>query len=176
MLTEQMLGRSPALAALNRVAAGHHEKADGSGYHKGLRADATDRAGRILAAVDIYVGLTTERADRPAFSDDDAAAELRGLVSGGVLEHETADAVLTAAGHRESRTSTPRPKNPGGLTRREVEVLRLAAMGLTTQQIADRLFISPKTADHHVQHVYTKIEVSTRAAAALWAMQHDLVH
>jgi DNA-binding CsgD family transcriptional regulator len=56
-----------------------------------------------------------------------------------------------------------------------VEVLRLAAMGLTTREVADRLFISAKTADHHIQHVYTKIEVSTRAAAALWAMQHELV-
>ena len=54
-------------------------------------------------------------------------------------------------------------------------MLRLAAMGLTTREIADRLFISPKTADHHIQHVYTKIDVSTRAAAALWAMQHELV-
>jgi len=54
-------------------------------------------------------------------------------------------------------------------------VLDLAARGLTKQQIADRLFISPKTADHHIQHIYTKIGVSTRAAAALWAMQHDLV-
>ena len=69
MLTEQMLRRSPALAVLNPVAAAHHEKADGSGYHKGLRADAVDRGAHVLAAVDIYVGLTTERADRPAFSD-----------------------------------------------------------------------------------------------------------
>ena len=42
-------------------------------------------------------------------------------------------------------------------------------------EIADRLYISPKTTDHHIQHVYAKIEASTRAAAALWAMQHDLV-
>ena len=68
-----------------------------------------------------------------------------------------------------------RTEGPGGLSRRETEVLRLAAMGLTTREIADRLFISPKTADHHIQHVYTKIDVSTRAAAALWAMQHELV-
>jgi len=54
-------------------------------------------------------------------------------------------------------------------------VLRLAAKGLTTRAIADRLYISPKTAEHHIQHVYTKIGVSTRAAAALWAMQHDVV-
>ncbi|MDP9330401.1 MAG: LuxR C-terminal-related transcriptional regulator [Actinomycetota bacterium] len=174
MFTEQMLGRSPALAALNPIAAAHHEKADGSGYHKGLKTPATERAARILAAADIYVGLTTERADRPALSPDSAATELRGLVSRGELEHDTTDAVLTAAGHA-SRTPTRRVQHPGGLTRREVEVLNLAARGLTTQQIADRLFISPKTADHHIQHVYTKIEVSTRAAAALWAMQNELV-
>jgi HD-GYP domain-containing protein (c-di-GMP phosphodiesterase class II) len=176
MLTEQMLGRSPALAALNPVAAAHHEKADGSGYHKGLQAEATDRAARVLAAADIYVGLTTERADRPAFSADLAATELRGLASRRVLEQDTADAVLMAAGHHEPRTRrTSRLQHPGGLTRREVEVLRLAAKGLTTREIADRLYVSPKTADHHIQHVYTKIGVSTRAAAALWAMQHDVV-
>jgi DNA-binding CsgD family transcriptional regulator len=54
------------------------------------------------------------------------------------------------------------------------EVLRLAARSLTTREIADRLYISAKTADHHIQHVYTKLGVSTRAAAALWAMQHAL--
>ena len=43
------------------------------------------------------------------------------------------------------------------------------------EAIADRLFISPKTADHHIQHIYDKIGVSTRAAAALWAMQHAVV-
>jgi len=53
--------------------------------------------------------------------------------------------------------------------------LRLASRGFTTQQIADRLFISAKTADHHTQHIYNKIRVSTRAAAALWAMQNAMV-
>lgn len=174
MLTEQMLRRSPALAAVNPIASAHHERADGTGYHKGLRAGATEGAARILASTDIYVGLTTERADRPAMSEDHAAAELRGLVSDGVLERDTTDAVLTAAGHDGS--GRPRDGDqPGGLTAREIEVLRLAARGLTTKQIADQLFISPKTADHHIQHTYSKIGVSTRAAAALWAMQHDLV-
>jgi len=92
-----------------------------------------------------------------------------------VLEPETTDAVLVAAGHRTSHLPARRAQHPGGLTGREVEVLHLAALGLTTKEIADRLYISPKTADHHIQHVYTKIEVSTRAAAALWAMQHDVV-
>ena len=68
MLTEQMLRRSPALAALNPVASAHHEKCDGSGYHKRVRADADDLGACVLAATEIYVGLTTERADRPPFS------------------------------------------------------------------------------------------------------------
>jgi HD-GYP domain-containing protein (c-di-GMP phosphodiesterase class II) len=177
MLTEQMLRRSPALATLNPIACAHHEKIDGSGYHKRLRVDAADTDAVVLAAVDIYVGLTTERADRAPFSDEDAATELRGLASQGVLDQRATNAVLMAAGHGEPiAPASRREQHPGGLSGREVEVLRLAAKGLTTRQIADRLYISPKTADHHIQHVYTKIGVSTRAAAALWAMQHAVVH
>src|SRR5262249_36689551 len=150
-------------------AAAHHEKADGSGYHKRLRNDAAGASPCLLAAADVYVGLTTERADRAAFSPDDAAAELRRLVSAGVLDHRATQAVLAAAGHDGSPGGKPpRAQHAGGLSDREVQVLHLAAKGLTTKQIADRLFISPKTADHHIQHVYTKIGVSTRAAAALW--------
>jgi HD-GYP domain-containing protein (c-di-GMP phosphodiesterase class II)/DNA-binding CsgD family transcriptional regulator len=176
MLTEQMLRRSPALAVLNPVACAHHEKCDGSGYHKRVQADADDLGACVLAATEIYVGLTTERADRQPFTPDDAAAELRRLESQGVLEPRASRAVLVAAGHGEPRgPSGKRPVNPGGLTRREVDVLRLAAKGLTTREIADRLSISPKTADHHIQHIYGKINVSTRAAAALWAMQHTVV-
>ncbi len=176
MLTEQMLRRSPALAALNPVASAHHEKCDGSGYHKRVRADTSDASACLLAAAEVYLGLTTERADRPRFSDEDAANELRRLDSEGVLEPRATRAVLVAAGHGEPAARTRRrPQNPGGLSGREVDVLRLAARGLTTRQIADRLVISPKTADHHIQHIYTKIDVSTRAAAALWAMQHEIV-
>jgi len=92
------------------------------------------------------------------------------------MDGRSADAVLVAAGHGEPRApSRRRQVNPGGLTRREVDVLRLAAKGLTTREIAGRLYISPKTADHHIQHIYGKINVSTRAAAALWAMQHTVV-
>ena len=177
MLTEQMLRRSPALATLNPLASAHHEKKDGSGYHKRLRADAADPGGAgVLAAADIYVGLTTERADRPALSDADAATELRRFASQGVLDQRATDAVLAAAGHGDPRApASRRAQHPGGLSRREVEVLGLAAKGLTTRQIADRLHISPKTVDHHIQHVYTEIGVSTRAAAALWAMQNAVV-
>jgi HD-GYP domain-containing protein (c-di-GMP phosphodiesterase class II) len=176
MLTEQMLRRSPALAPLNPYAAAHHEKSDGSGYHKRVRADAVDPGACVLTAVEIYVGMTTDRADRDAWLAEEAAAELRQLAARGVTEPRATRAVLVAAGHGEPRARTvTRARLPGRLSRREVDVLRLAARGLTTQQIADRLSISPKTTDHHIQHIYTKIGVSTRAAAALWATQHAVV-
>jgi DNA-binding CsgD family transcriptional regulator len=176
MLTEQMLRRSPALGALNPVASAHHEKCDGTGYHKRMRVDAGNLVASVLAATEVYVGMTTDRADRPGFGAKEAAAALRRLVSQGVLEPRATDAVLAAAGYGEPAAATlRRPINPGGLSRREVDVLDLAARGLTTKEIADRLCISPKTADHHIQHIYNKIGVSTRAAAALWAMQNAVV-
>jgi len=175
MVTEQMLRRSGALRLLNPLAAAHHERPDGSGYHKSLAASALEPAAQVLTATDVYVGLTSDRADRPALPADDAAAELLTLAARGSLDPTATGAVLEAAGHSARVTTAARRAQPGGLTEREAEVLRLAARGLTTKAIAEQLFISPKTADHHIQHVYTKIGVSTRAAAALWAMQQALV-
>ena len=172
MLTEQMLRRSPALAELRAVAAGHHERADGSGYHKGLVAAQLPATTRVLAAADAYAALTADRAYRPAFSTKLAAAELRRAVADGTLDHDAVEAVLAGAGHAPPPFAAERRRE--GLTPREVEVLRLAAQGFTTKQIASRLVISAKTADHHIQHVYTKIGVSSRGAAALWAIQHGL--
>src|SRR5471030_1987594 len=103
---------------------------------------------------------------RDACSPEHAAAELRSLAAQGALGHRAMQAVLEAAGHGELKSATPsRPQNPAGLSRREVDVLCLAARGLKT------LFISAKTADHHIQHIYNKISVSTRAAPELWVMQ-----
>ena len=81
------------------------------------------------------------------------------------------EAVLGAAGHRIAR----RREGPAGLTRREVEVLRLLARGLSNKRIAEQLVISPKTVANHVEHIYTKIDASTRARASLFAMQHGLL-
>jgi DNA-binding NarL/FixJ family response regulator len=75
-----------------------------------------------------------------------------------------------AAGERPSRTRWPE-----GLSDREVEVLRLVARGLSNREVAEELVVSRRTAEHHVQHIYAKIGVSTRAAAALFAMEHGLL-
>jgi HD-GYP domain-containing protein (c-di-GMP phosphodiesterase class II) len=175
MVTEQMLRRSPALSRLNPVAAAHHERTDGTGYHKSLGAAGLEPAAHVLAVTDVYVGLTSDRADRTALSADDAATELMSCADRGTLDRAATNAVLEAAGHSERLAAAKPAPHAGGLTDREAEVLRLAARGLTTKAIAEQLFISAKTADHHIQHVYTKIGVGTRAAAALWAMQHAVV-
>ena len=89
----------------------------------------------------------------------------------GHLDADAVDAVLAAAGHRVPR----RQDGPAGLTSREVEVLKLLALGLSNKQIAARLVIAPKTAGNHIEHIYTKIGASNRAAAALFAMQQGLL-
>ena len=75
------------------------------------------------------------------------------------------------------RDPTPRVRRarPGGLSRRELEVLRLVAGGHTSGEIATELFISSRTAEHHIQNIYTKIGVSNRAAATRWAVMHRVV-
>ena len=177
MLTEQMLRRSPALAALNPVASAHHEKCDGSGYHKRVRADAGDLGACVLAATEIYVGLTTERADRPRVL---ARGRRRRASPARVGGRARASREPCGARRRGTRRAASARRASGRRTRAGSPGARSMCCasrhaGLTTRQIADRLYISPKTADHHIQHIYGKIGVSTRAAAALWAMQHAVV-
>jgi DNA-binding NarL/FixJ family response regulator len=92
-------------------------------------------------------------------------------VRAGRFDADAADAVLRAIGHRVPR----RREGPAGLTAREVEVLKLLAQGLSNKDIAARLVISPKTAGNHVEHIYAKIDASSRARAGLFAMQHGLL-
>jgi DNA-binding CsgD family transcriptional regulator len=113
---ERVLSRSPFLAALTPVASFHHERVNGSGYHRGTAVAEITPPARLLAAADAYHAMTE----------------------------------------------------------REAEVVAQLARGLQTKQVARRLGISAKTADHHIQNAYAKIGVSTRAAAALFAMEHGL--
>jgi HD-GYP domain-containing protein (c-di-GMP phosphodiesterase class II) len=170
-LSERMLAFSPALAPLGAIAVQHHERLDGSGYPRGLSGDAITPAGTILAAADTYHAMTEIRPHRPARSREEAASELRAEVAAGRLDGDATDAVLRAAGHRVKR----RREWPAGLTAREVEVLRLVARGLSNKEIAAELVISRKTAGSHVEHIYTKIGVSNRARASLFAMKHGLM-
>ena len=170
-LTERMLAASPGLAALGATAVQHHERLDGSGYPRGLRADALTPGGRVLGAADAYRSKLEPRPYRPAYGPEEAASWMRGEVRAGRLDGDAVDAVLRGAGHPSRR----RKPQPSGLTSREVEVLRLLALGLTNKAIAGALVISPKTASRHIEHIYAKIGVSNRARASLFAATHGLM-
>ena len=152
----------------------HHERLDGSGYHRQAKAPDLSPAARILAAAEAYQTAREDRPHRPALSAEAAAARLRTLVHAGKLCADGAGAVLTAAGQASRRAQAP--SAPAGLTARELEVLGLIAAGHTAKETARLLAIAPKTADNHIQNLYSKIGVSTRAGAALFALERGLVH
>jgi HD-GYP domain-containing protein (c-di-GMP phosphodiesterase class II) len=170
-LTERMLHQSAALAPLGEIAVQHRERLDGSGYPRGLSGGAISRPARVLGAADAYASMREPRPHRPARPTAEAAAELRAEVRAGRLDGTVVDAVLEAAGHRLPR----RREAVAGLTAREVEVLILLARGLSNRQIAERLVITPKTAGNHIEHIYAKIGASSRAGAAMFAVQHGLL-
>jgi DNA-binding NarL/FixJ family response regulator len=170
-LTERMLRQSAALAPLGDVAVQVRERLDGSGYPRGLSGGAIPMLARVLSAADVYAALREPRPYRLAHSAEQAPAEMRAEVRAGRLDGSAADAVLEADGHRLPR----RREALAGLTAREVEVLVLLARGLSNKQIAERLVITPKTASNHIEHIYAKIGASSRAAAAMFAVQHGLL-
>ena len=170
--TERFLARAEHLARLGAVASLHHERLDGGGYHRGASAGHLAFAARLLAAADVYQAMIEPRPHRPALSAEAAADQLRTEARRGRLDPQSVTAVCAAAGHR---ITMRRRAWPMDLTDREVEVLRLLARGLTNPEMARLLHLSPKTVGHHVEHLYDKIGVSTRPAAALFAMEHDLL-
>ena len=100
-----------------------------------------------------------------------AESVLRGEVRAGRLCAWSVDCVLASVG----RGAPPTKRFPADLTAREVQVLVHVSRGMTNKEISCALQISPRTVQHHVEHIYAKIGVSTRAAAALFAVRNDLV-
>lgn len=168
--TQRILAQTPLLAEVAAIAGAHHERLDGSGYHRSATAAMLDRETRLLAAADAYHGMRQARAHRPALAPAAAADALVADARDGRLCRRAVDAVLGAAG-------LPRPERsmPAGLTPREVEVLVHLARGATNKEIASSLGIAVRTANHHVENIYAKLDVTTRAAAAVFAVRHDLV-
>ena len=160
-------GRSVAALVLR-----HHERLDGSGYHRYAKASDLSPAARILAAAEAFQTAREARPYRPALNDAAAASKLRHAVREGKLCPQAVEAVLASAGLPTRRDS---PERLAGLTPREIEVLRLIAAGHTAKEAARQLDIAPKTADNHIQSLYSKIGVTTRAAAALYALERGLV-
>lgn len=168
---ERIFDGLPLFSRISDLVGGHHERVDGSGYHRGWRGDAMSLPAKILAAAEAYQSMIEPRPYRPAMSPAEAAGALRAAVRSGKIDAAAGRAVLDAAGHKVARARFPQV---AGLTPREIEVLRLLAGGQSIKQIARSLGVARKTADNHLQNLYSKIGVKTRGGATLFALEHGL--
>ena len=169
---ERLLNRSAGLAPLGVVIGEHHERLDGSGFHRGAHAADLSAAGRLLAAAEAYQSLIEDRPFRVTLKPAEAAARLREAARTGTLDGAAVAAVLQAAGQGGARK---KPALPSGLTVREADILCRVARGTPVKSIARELGISPKTVGNHLQNIYAKIGVTTRAGATLFAIESGLL-
>jgi HD-GYP domain-containing protein (c-di-GMP phosphodiesterase class II) len=167
--TEYILSHGNPFRALGSLPSSAEERFDGSGYHR--RVAQNGLAENLLAAANLYDELTFDRPGRATMSAQEAADHLTEQGRSGALIPAALEAVLRASG---SPSKTARKALPFGLTRREAQVIACLARSETTAQIAARLGISAKTADHHIQSIYTKTGVRGRAPIALFAIEHGL--
>jgi HD-GYP domain-containing protein (c-di-GMP phosphodiesterase class II) len=170
--SERILARPSALAQLGSMAACHHERLDGSGYHRSVGGELLSPSARLLAAANYYRARIEPRPNRAPLSPEAIVQQMRQEVRAGHLDGDAVNSVLKAAGHY---TTPVRHARIAGLSEREIEVLQLIARSLSNRQMAQRLNISEKTVGTHILHIYDKIGCSTRSAATLFAMQHHLI-
>lgn len=170
-LTERVLSRSLPLRQLGTIAGMCHERMNGSGYPRGLSGAAIPFAARVLAAAQTYQAVREDRPHRGALTPDAGTALLNEEVAAGRLDADAVRAVLIAADQPVPR----RTVQVAGLTAREVEVLCLMVRARSNKVIAQQLSITPRTVGSHIEHIYTKIGVTTRGAAAMFAMRHGLI-
>jgi HD-GYP domain-containing protein (c-di-GMP phosphodiesterase class II)/DNA-binding CsgD family transcriptional regulator len=170
--TERVLSQSVVWRDAAEVACAAHERLDAKGYHRAVPSPLLGRPARILAAADAYHAMREPRPHRPALDASAAAEALIADVAAARLDRDVVTALLDVVG---SRRKPPRAEWPRGLTDREVEVLRLLARGRSNKEIASALGISPRTAQHHVIHIYQKIQRNSRAGAALFATEQGLL-
>ena len=174
--SERILSKVPALEAIIPLVAAHHERIDGHGYYRGVQGTQIPVGARIIAVADRFDELTHDAPDSPALDVDQAVDVMRQEV--GTRFSPDAFLALTeelSGLDRSHRKRSHQQEWPAGLTDREVEVLRLIAKGLNRRQVANALFIAEGTVRSHLEHVYSKIGVSSRATATLFAVEHDLL-
>jgi HD-GYP domain-containing protein (c-di-GMP phosphodiesterase class II) len=168
--TERIFSRSPLMKTIAGIGCAHHERLDGSGYHRGTRASELGTLERLLAAASAFHNKIEPRSYRRQLSPEAATATLLERARNGKLDFKMVGAVVEASGQ-----PPPKIERPAGLTEREFDALRLLARGLLTKQLAHELGMSPKTADHHIQNIYRKIGVSSRAGAILFTAENGLM-
>ena len=169
--TERMLARPPALARIGTIASMAQERCDGSGHHRGLSGPSIPITGRLLAAGCAYRTMIEPRAHRAAMNAKQAMTELHAEVRAGRLDADAVENVLAAAGQVHGK----RRSGPAGLTPREIQVLQLIARGASARHVAQRLEITSKTADTHIERIYAKTGACTRSTVTLFAMKNGLL-
>ena len=155
--SERILSRVPALRPIVPMVSAHHERMDGRGYHRGLTGEKVPRGARILAVTDRFDELTHDAPDHPAMELERALDLMSHDVGDGLSPEAFQALVEELGGAARPPAKARRPQWPAGLTDREVEVLRLAAKGLSRRQIGDRLIVTEGTVRSHLEHIYGKI-------------------
>jgi HD-GYP domain-containing protein (c-di-GMP phosphodiesterase class II) len=171
--TERILANVPAMRRIASVAAMHHERVDGQGYPHRLPGSQIPVAARIVAVADAYQELTEDRPGNTALASSAAVKVLQSEV-GTRFDGDCVDALAQGTG--TPRTAAAQRAWPSGLTEREVQVLRLVAKGMTVKEIAKQLVVSDSTARHHLEHIYDKASVSSRAGAVMFAVENGLLN
>jgi HD-GYP domain-containing protein (c-di-GMP phosphodiesterase class II) len=166
---ERILSRVPTLSPYAEMVGNHQERLNGSGYYRGLRSPNISLGSRIIAVADRLDELTHDSPGKPAIS---VAAAVDLLSKDDGLDAAIIGALRQAVSDKPGITERP---YPAGLTQREVEVLRLAARGLTRAQIGSALHITENTVRHHLEHIYGKTGTRSRVTATLFAIENDLV-
>jgi HD-GYP domain-containing protein (c-di-GMP phosphodiesterase class II) len=171
--TERILTRIEPLVELVPDAISHHEWINGQGYHRGTSGDQIPFGGRILAVADSYV--TESRGAGDKADPEQILRQLKGQV--GTQLDATCYEALVGSLKGSTPTLRARSHDPraGGLTEREVEVLRLVGAGLTNRQIAQQLVISDKTVERHLENTFNKLGVSSRTSAVVFAVHQGIV-
>jgi len=169
--TQRVLERVGPLRELASAAAAHHEWINGEGYHRQLTGGQIPLHGRVLAVADAFVRSTQGR-DNGGKSDKALTWLRQG--TGAQFDHACVEALAASLGETSPAPRTPRQRGQG-LSEREEEVLRLLAQGMSNPQIGQALSISRKTVEHHLDHVYTKLGISSRTSAVAYAVQQGLV-
>jgi DNA-binding CsgD family transcriptional regulator len=168
--------RGPYLRAVAALAKGQVRVASGNGdaracLHEALEGFARAQLPMELARTRLELARAlSERSPEVAIAE--AKSALLGFEQLQAARHADAAAAVLRSLGAPIRTG---PKGVGGLTGREVQVLRLVATGLSNQEIATALVISEHTARRHLQNIFAKLGVSSRAAATAYAFQHDLI-
>jgi putative nucleotidyltransferase with HDIG domain len=164
--TTRILRASQALSGLADIAGSHHERSDGSGYPS--RSREWPAAARVLMVTDAFL----EDLDRRTGSAKEKAADALAVLRSEPVDARVVDALAEVIDTRSGRRA---PKGPGHLSEREVEVLVLVGRGLTNAEIGKELHVSAHTVRHHLEKIYDKIDVTSRAGATLFAAEHGLL-